>query len=84
MTKTIDWFIYAFGKFEYSYYHSLTHHKNLKQQFDELMQERRNSIANTLELRLSCTKPLSCLYQIYVNYYHISSVGVCVCAHLNM
>ena len=25
-----------------------------------LMQERRNSIANTLELRLSCTNPLIC------------------------
>ena len=25
---------------------------------DELMQERRNSIANTLELHLSCTNPL--------------------------
>ena len=27
-------------------------------QFDELMQERRNSIANALELRLSFTKPI--------------------------
>ena len=28
--------------------------------FDGLVQERRNSIANTLELRLSCTNPLIC------------------------
>ena len=30
----------------------------LSQHFDVLMQERRNSIANALELCLSCTKPL--------------------------
>ena len=27
---------------------------------DGLVQERRNSIANTLELRLSCTEPTTC------------------------
>ena len=30
---------------------------------DELVQERRNSSALTIELRLSCTKPLICLQQ---------------------
>ena len=34
------------------------------QQFDELVQERRNSIVNTLELRLSCTNPSNCTFHI--------------------
>ena len=37
-------------------------------QIDGLMQERRNSIANTLELSLSCTNPSAYMY-----------VCVCVC-----
>ena len=35
-----------------------------KFQIDRLVQERPNSIANTLELRLSCTKPSKCLFVI--------------------
>ena len=31
--------------------------KNGRPQIDEFVQERRNSIANAMELRLSCTKP---------------------------
>ena len=31
--------------------------RNVDQHIDGLMQERRNSIANALELRLSCTNP---------------------------
>ena len=30
--------------------------------FDGLVQERRNSIVNALELRLSCTNPSNCVY----------------------
>ena len=33
---------------------------SLDSYFDEFVQERRNSIANTLELRLSCTNPSIC------------------------
>ena len=33
----------------------------LKSHIDGLVQERRNSIANALELHLSCTKPLICI-----------------------
>ena len=29
---------------------------------DELVQEKRNSFANALELRLSCTNPSLCIY----------------------
>ena len=36
-----------------------------KQPFDGLVQERLNSIANALELCLSCTKPLSCSHRHY-------------------
>ena len=43
---------------------------NMKKHFDELVQERRNSIANTLEFRLSCTNPLiwwniECYFPMY-------------------
>ena len=34
--------------------------KNGKSQIDGFVQERRNSIANAMELRLSCTNPLRC------------------------
>ena len=36
-------------------------------QFDGLMQERRNSVVNALELRLSCTNPSS----LYLHWIHI-------------
>ena len=40
----------------------------LKQQYiDELVQERRNSIANALQLRLSCTKPSICCLSYTAN-----------------
>ena len=49
-----------------TYVHSCEHH------IDGLVQERCNSIANTLELRFSCTKPLIydirraySIYQLY-------------------
>ena len=35
----------------------LSGNKTLPEPIDELVQERRNSIANALELHLSCTKP---------------------------
>ena len=37
--------------------HATLTHWNQVEHIDELVQERRNSIANTLELRLSCTNP---------------------------
>ena len=37
-----------------------TYHEVLDLQTDGLVQERRNSIANALELRLSCTYPSKC------------------------
>ena len=36
---------------------SLENPKSLRDNIDRLVQERRNSIANALELRLSCTNP---------------------------
>ena len=38
---------------------------------DGLMQERRNSIANALELRLSCTKPSICI-GLYSKFFRLS------------
>ena len=35
----------------------MTHVQASKEHIDGLVQDRRNSIANTLELRLSCTNP---------------------------
>ena len=47
---------------------------------DGLLQKRRNSIANALVLRLSCTNPSICvtliLYTAFLkNYAHIISMG---------
>ena len=44
---------------------------------DGLVQERRNSIANELELHLSCTSPLIyvyCHYEIWFNYDLLYSI----------
>ena len=38
---------------------------------DRLVQERRNSIANALEWRLSCTNPSICCTQGAINFTHI-------------
>ena len=39
--------------------------------FDGLVQERRNSIANALELRLSCTNPSTCNFQRLLTYVFV-------------
>ena len=36
----------------------------MQSNFDGLVQERRNSIANTLELRLSCTNQSICFHNV--------------------
>ena len=46
---------------------------------DGLMQERCNSIANALELRLSCTNPSICVTQPQCVKYLPVSPGECVC-----
>ena len=43
----------------YAHVDSLRPNDTCMRQFDGLMQERRNSIANALELRISCTNPSS-------------------------
>ena len=43
---------------------------------DGLVQERRNSIADALELRLSCTNPSRCCKQLYIQY-HVPLCGKC-------
>ena len=47
--------------FEYECMSHLPHFARYSEHIDGLVQERRNSTANTLELRLSCTKPSICL-----------------------
>ena len=41
---------------------------SLLKHIDDLVQERRNSIANAMELRLSCTNPLICWPELLINY----------------
>ena len=46
---------------------------------DELVQEWRNSIANALELRLSCTNPSKCstwIYLPYVQVFHTYTIHI--------
>ena len=44
--------------------------------FNGLVSERRNSIANALELRLSCTKPSICVYfkLLHKHYWHVEHI----------
>ena len=46
---------------------------NVQVYIDELMQERRNSIANALELHLSCSNPSNC-YLVGVSHVHSDDV----------
>ena len=55
---------------------------SISKYFDGLVQEKRNSIANALELRISFTNPSICYLQIYMTYgsgimamYHVWSPG---------
>ena len=43
--------------------------------FDGLVQERRNAIANALELRLSCTNPSICIIPIYMLSFSFDVLG---------
>ena len=58
------------------------------EQIDGLVQERRNSIADAMELRLSCTNPSNCYIslwhqQSYSTQYIASSVQCCETADTN-
>ena len=44
---------------------------------DALVQERRNSIAKALELRLSCTNPLICCYTLMGALWHLFGQFIC-------
>ena len=63
----IIWSILSFVLTIYRVYYQLGHFSSgIWEYFDGLEHERRNSIANALELRLSCTNP-----SIYTSSYHM-------------
>ena len=54
------------AEFNTAYFHALSFYE-----VDGLVQERRNSISNALELRLSCTNPSKCKHFLHADF-HVS------------